>query len=327
MVPRERRPQRPRFHPGPASTGTAGPGGGRGARERPRGRGAPGGGWRRREGGGGGTERKGPYGRVRGLGPASPPPLPRARFIVLIPLIDAFSPRSPPLSSRLTGRSGSAAPGSRRRQVRHCRGRGDLGRGSPPGTGAGGGLGPARAPRERQRGQSSDRGAKSEENPLGSRWKCLGGPAPVRGNGGCSGLSFMASTITWRGAAPSRARRPRPRPPVPRGRLVLERVGSAALPGGVRGDTGTSPPGPSRPGGAGCTPEQQRPGAAEVPWCNTYLQLLSRALAGLWALQEWLLPLAWAAQPPVQLRNRHMWFPCRAGSGTEQGPALACHSW
>nr|XP_041574687.1 alanine and glycine-rich protein-like isoform X2 [Taeniopygia guttata] len=88
--------------------GGAGRGRGRGS-----GRGV---GARRGEGGGGGTERKGPYGRVRGLGPASPPPLPRARFIVLIPLIDAFSPRSPPLSSRLTGRSGSAAPGSRRRQ-------------------------------------------------------------------------------------------------------------------------------------------------------------------------------------------------------------------
>ncbi|XP_041315073.1 collagen alpha-1(III) chain-like [Pyrgilauda ruficollis] len=71
---------------------------------------------RRGKGGGGGTEPKGPYGRARGLGPASPPPLPWARFIVLIPLTDAFSPRSSPLSSRLTGRSGSAAPGSRRRQ-------------------------------------------------------------------------------------------------------------------------------------------------------------------------------------------------------------------
>ncbi|XP_038005367.1 rRNA 2'-O-methyltransferase fibrillarin-like [Motacilla alba alba] len=71
---------------------------------------------RRGEGRGGGTEPKGPYGRARGLGPASSPPLPRARFIVLIPLIDPFSPRSSPLSSRLTGRSGSAAPGSRRHQ-------------------------------------------------------------------------------------------------------------------------------------------------------------------------------------------------------------------
>lgn len=86
---------------------------------------------RRGEGGGEGTEPKGPYGRARGLGPASPPLVPRAWFIVLIPLIDAFSPRSPPLSSRLTGRPGSAAPGSRQRQVRHCRGRGDLGGGGP----------------------------------------------------------------------------------------------------------------------------------------------------------------------------------------------------
>lgn len=107
---------------------------------------------------------------------------------------------------------------------------GTLAGGAPPVPGLGGAQ-PCRAPRRRQRGLSSERAAKGEEDPLGSRWKCLG-PGRAGGPGGCLGLSFAASTISWRGAVPSGPIAPAPPAPSP------------AAPGGGSGALAPVPEGP-----------------------------------------------------------------------------------
>lgn len=164
-----------------------------GARERPRCRGAPGRGWERRDRAGG-LVRAGagprlglsaasaagpvhcPYSPHRCLFPSFSPALLQAHLKVR-----KCRPREPPAP-------GTSLPGPRGPWP-----------GEPPWYRSRAELSPARAPRE----LSSERMAKGEENPLGSRWRCFGGPAPVRGHGGCAGLRFVASTIAWRGAAPA----------------------------------------------------------------------------------------------------------------------------
>lgn len=190
---------------------------------------------------------------------------------------------------------------------------GTLAGGHPPVPGLGG-LGPTPAPRGRQRELSSHRGAKGEENPLGSRWKCLSGLARAGGPGGCSGPSFPSSTITWRGAEPSRALS-RPLPPAP---------SPAALPGVGREPRPRCQGGPAPVCGTGTS----RPGRARG-WPRTRAQHpgVTRTRSGC--------PELWP--PSGRCRSGSCLgtggsglgtggFPGRAAGGTEPGPALARHS-
>lgn len=190
---------------------------------------------------------------------------------------------------------------------------GTLAGGHPPVPGLGG-LGPTPAPRGRQRELSSHRGAKGEENPLGSRWKCLSGLARAGGPGSCSGPSFPSSTITWRGAEPSRALS-RPLPPAP-SPAALPGVGreprprcQAALPRSVtrahRGRGGL---------GAGRAPGHSTPGWP-APAAAVQSSGRPRGDAGV-------APALGTGGSGLGTGG----FPGRAAGGTEPGPALARHS-